>query len=107
MKDFQEQSIGTLQNKINELQEENNRLKAKILTEADVKMIVSKTLDNKNNQNNHNFYRSEPMEEKKKRSSFSQNEPINLQIKTSKGRFRNNFSKGSNLKQLNTEDEGK
>lgn len=92
MKDFQEQSVNTLQAKINELQEENAMLKSKMLTEADVKMIISKAMDNR-------MAKSEHDEDLQRRNSQSFNEPISLQIKGAKGRFLGGVNKNNNLRQ--------
>ena len=92
MKDFQEQNLTLMQNKINELQEENANLKSKLLSEADVKMIVSKSLDNRN------LLNSIGGEDSKRRNSQSSNEAIHLKIKGGSGRFTNNYNKGSSLR---------
>ena len=82
MKEFQEQTVTAIQNKINELIEENNRLRESMLSENDVKMIVAKALDNQNNgdyQNNG-------------RRNSQTNQPISLQIKGGRGRFNRGFN---------------
>lgn len=83
MKDFQEQSVNQIQQKLNEIQEENSRLRAKMLTEADVKMIVAKALENKT------IGGLDSTDEAGKRKPLSMNEPISLQIKGGRNRFPN------------------
>lgn len=83
MKDFQEQSVNQIQMKLNEIQEENSRLRSKMLTEADVKMIVAKALENKN------MGGLDATDEAGKRKPLSMNEPISLQIKGGRNRFTN------------------
>lgn len=91
MKDFQEQSITSLQNKINELTEENTKLKNQVLTEADVKMIISKTLDTRK--------LTSDEDSSGRRNSQSLNEPISLQIKGNKGRFLGGLNNKNNNRQ--------
>ena len=88
MKDFQDQSLNQIQNKLNELIEENNKLRSKMLTEADVKMIVAKAIDNRVDLN------SVSTSESIRRKSMTNGEGINLQIK----HFKNRFSGTNNQK---------
>lgn len=81
MKDFQDQSLNQIQLKLNELIEENNRLRAKMLTEADVKMIVAKAIDSRAELN------SSSTNDSNRRKSLSSGEGISLQIKSLKNRF--------------------
>jgi hypothetical protein len=92
MKDFQEQNLSMLQTKLNDLQEENNRLRSKMLTESDVKMIVSKAVDN------NSASRTDATDDSGRRKSHTFNEPISLQIKGGKGRFYNGLNKSATAK---------
>lgn len=103
MKDFQEQSLNLLQTKINELQDENARLKAKMLTESDVKMIVAKAIDSKTP-------RHGEFDDFSRRKSQSFHEPLSLHVKSGKGRFgvakgpKNNNLKNSLTNSSNSDD---
>lgn len=81
MKDFQDQSLNQIQLKINDLIEENNRLRSKMLTEADVKMIVAKAIDSRAELG------SSSTNDSNRRKSLSNGEGISLQIKSLKNRF--------------------
>jgi hypothetical protein len=89
VKEFQEQNITQINEKLNLLIEENNRLKEAMLTENDVKMIVSKAMDKQNTD----------ADDVTRRGSTSGSQPISLQIKGGRGRFNRGFngaSKNSN-----------
>lgn len=92
MKDFQDQNLNMLQTKINELQEENSRLRAKMLTESDVKMIVSKAVENSA------ASKADANDENGRRKSHTFNEPISLKIKGGKGRFYNGINRSGTTK---------
>lgn len=84
---------------MNELIEENNKLRASMLTENDVKMIVTKAIDKQNGEN----------EDTIKRNSYTSNQPISLQIKGGRGRFNNKLgnNKGGNSNKDNTDSDYK
>lgn len=101
MKDFQDQNLNMLQTKINELQDENTRLRAKMLTESDVKMIVSKAVENSATS------RADANDDNGRRKSHTFNEPISLQIKSGKGRFYNGINQSATTKNSTDSDKNK
>lgn len=99
MKEFQELTINELNKKIAELQEENSRLRSKILSENDVKMIVAKAIENKFGE------KQDSLNNIERRKSQSFKEPISLQIKGGKNmasqnpHFNKNTETSSNHKE--------
>lgn len=90
MKDFQDQTINQIQMKLNELIEENNKLRSKMLTEVDVKMIVAKAIDARMQSG------ADANDDFNRRRSQSSNEPISLQIKSGRNRFANGLNAAKN-----------